>query len=105
MFGRDYEPLWRSTLHEIASRPDGKSLTRKDFSGPLTPIRILRNRIAHHEPILSWNLRKHHDRMIELTGWLSPAAAAWCREHDRFDKVYPTERIKLAPSDESANGE
>jgi hypothetical protein len=96
MFGPDYEALWRATLRRIAAKPDGTSLRRKDFSGPLTPIRILRNRIAHHEPIIMWDLRKHHKKMAELTRWLSPAAAVWCRENDRFERVYPAERILLA---------
>jgi hypothetical protein len=80
----------------VGNRPDGKRLGRKDFARPLTPIRMLRNRIAHHEPIIDWKLRKHHDRMLELTQWLSPAAAAWCRQIDRFDEVYPAAHGQLA---------
>src|ERR1019366_8465897 len=49
-------------LYRIAQRP-GKPLRRKDFSTALTPIRLLRNRIAHHEPILEWNLPKHYRNM------------------------------------------
>jgi hypothetical protein len=96
MFGTVYEDLWRRTLHLIANRADGKRLGRKDFTKRLTPIRMLRNRVAHHEPIISWSLRKHHDRMLELTEWLAPAAAAWCRRLDRFDEVYPAGGIGLA---------
>lgn len=95
MFGTVYETLWQQDLHRIAQRADGKRLRRKDFSSPLTPIRVLRNRIAHHEPILGWNLPKHHDAMLRLTGWLSPAAAAWSRTLDRFDAVYPSEGVVL----------
>jgi hypothetical protein len=102
MFGPDYEGLWRASLHRIAAKPDGTRLKRKDFSGPLTPIRTIRNRIAHHEPILAWDLQKHHKKMVELTRWLSPAAAAWCRENDRFEQVYPAERILLANIREDA---
>jgi Abi-like protein len=102
MFGPHYEGLWRTTLHRIAAKPDGKRLRRKDFSGPLTPIRSIRNRIAHHEPIITWDLPGIHKRMVELTRWLSPAAAAWCRENDRFDQVYPAERILLARIREDA---
>ena len=71
MFARDYEELWRATLSRIACREDGKVLRRKDLSGPLTPIRLLRNRIAHHEPILKWNLGKHYTNILEITCWLS----------------------------------
>src|ERR1019366_4866410 len=79
-----YEELWRKQLYRIAQRP-GKPLRRKDFSTALTPIRLLRNRIAHHEPILEWNLPKHYRNMVHLTKWLSPSAAAWCIAHCRFD--------------------
>jgi Abi-like protein len=96
MFGPHYEGLWRKALHRIAAKPDGTRLRRKDFSGPLTSIRTIRNRIAHHEPIIAWDLPEIHKKMVELTRWLSPAAAAWCRENDRFDHVYPGERILLA---------
>lgn len=95
MFGREYETLWQTTLHRIARRPDGKGLRRKDFSGPLAPIRTLRNRIAHHEPILEWDLPRHHGKIVELTGWLSPAAAQWCAANSRFPEVYPSEPIAL----------
>ncbi len=95
MFGKDYETLWQTTLHRIGRRPNGKGLRRKDFSTALTPIRTLRNRIAHHEPIIAWNLPKHYASILELTDWLSPAAAAWCRAHSRFDQVYPAERLQL----------
>ena len=95
MFGPDYETLWQQTLHGIARRPDGKGLRRKDFSGPLHPVRTIRNRIAHHEPILNWNLRKHYGNIVTMTEWLSPVAATWCRTHCRFEAIYPQERIVL----------
>ncbi|HQS45645.1 MAG: hypothetical protein B7Y12_00545 [Rhizobiales bacterium 24-66-13] len=95
MFSPAYEPLWRSTLHAIATR-DGKGLARKDFSRPLTQIRLLRNRIAHHEPVLHWDLRRHHKALRELTQWLSPPAHAWSAPLDRFEAIYPAEGIILA---------
>lgn len=96
MFGKNYDPLWQTTLHRIARRPDGKGLRRKDFSGPLAAIRSLRNRTAHHEPIIAWNLPKHYATIIDMTQWLSPSAAEWCRAHSRFLEVYPAEGITLA---------
>lgn len=90
-----YEPLWQKSLHRIATGENGKGLRRKDFSKPLTPIRVLRNRIAHHEPILHWNLRKHHTNILRLTRWLSPVAAAWCEFYSRFEDVHPPGPITL----------
>lgn len=99
MLGPAYENLWQRELKEIARAEDGRTLRRKDFSGPLTPIRILRNRIAHHEPILEWNLPKHHDAMNRLTCWLSPAAAAWSETFDRFNDIHPAGQIALSHRD------
>lgn len=90
-----YEELWRRVLNEIAITPHGRRLSRKQLSRPLTPIRLLRNRVAHHEPILHWDLRKHHRAMLDVTGWLSPPSAAWCAAIDRFPKVYPAEGFRL----------
>ena len=96
MLGAEYENLWQTRLHRIAKRSDGKGLKRKDLSRPLTQIRLLRNRIAHHEPILAWNLRKHHDAILQLTGWLSPVAEEWCRDHSRFGEIFPEDGPSLA---------
>ena len=92
MFSPVYETLWQTSLHRIATRPDGRGLRRKDFSSRLRPIRTLRNRIAHHEPIIMWNLRRHHQNMMDMTEWLSPPAAAWCRLNCRFGEVYSADR-------------
>jgi hypothetical protein len=82
-------------LRFIATR-EGKGLARKDFSRPLTQIRLLRNRIAHHEPILHWDLKRHHRQLRDLTLWLSPPAFAWSRDLDRFEMIYPAEGALLA---------
>ena len=99
MFGKEYETLWQTTLHRIGRRADGKGLTRKHFSGPLADIRTLRNRIAHHEPIIMWDLAQRYRKIIELTGWLSPAAAQWCEAHSRFPDAYPRDPIYLHSQD------
>lgn len=96
MLGREYEELWQTDLHQIAKRESGKGLRRKDFTRPLGPIRTLRNRIAHHEPILYWNLQKHHESILQIIRWLSEVAADWCVAYDRFPHVYPDQRIVLA---------
>lgn len=93
MLGREYENLWQTTLKNIARREDGKGLRRKDFAAPLAPIRTLRNRVAHHEPILHWDLRKHYEFILQMTTWLSPVAAQWCRAHARFQQLYPESGI------------
>ena len=99
MLGPAYEQLWRSTLHAIASKENGSPLARKQLSGALAPIRVLRNRIAHHESVLHWDLPKHHDKIHQLTAWLSPVASRWCKSIDRFPATMPIGGYALA-SDE-----
>jgi hypothetical protein len=95
LLGKEYENLWQICLHRIARRTDGKGLRRKDFAAPLGPIRMLRNRVAHHEPILHWDLPKHHTAIVQLTEWLMPVAAEWTAAIDRFDQLYPVGGIEL----------
>lgn len=54
----------------------------------------LRNRIAHHEPIIGSNWEKigakladRHREAIELLQWMSPDLASWVISRDRFNAV------------------
>ena len=89
MLGRVYETLWRTGLYRIAQCADGKNLGRKDLATPLMKIRELRNRIAHHEPVVYWDLHKANRELLQVTRWLSPPAAQWCAENSRFPRMCP----------------
>lgn len=96
LLGKEYEELWRTALHQIARKPNGKRVSRKGLSGPLATIRKLRNRIAHHEPILHFNLPRHHSDIRVIIGWLSPEAELWCGQNDRFPALYAANTYRLA---------
>lgn len=96
MFNTEYESLWQQKLHVIAVPTARKGLHRKHLSGPLAEIRRLRNRIAHHEPILHWSLDAQHERLMWVMSCLSPATARWCRQHDRFQRLYPAGGVMLS---------
>jgi hypothetical protein len=95
MLSPDYETLWRSHLNAIASKAEGKGYARKYFSRPLGRIRTLRNRIAHHEPILGWKLREHFEEIMDLTAALSPSVAEWCLDTQSFVAVFPADAYVL----------
>ena len=95
MLNNEYEPLWRTGLSDIALSEEGRRLTRKKLSAPLGRLRTLRNRIAHHEPIIYWSLPKHHDMAIQLTRWLAPPAADLAEQESRFHEVWPDEGLFL----------
>lgn len=106
ILGKEYENLWQKTLNAIARREDGKGLRRKDFTRSLGAIRMLRNRLAHHETVLYWNLPKHYASILQLTAWLSPVAADWSKDHCRFERIYPEGGIVLtgeAPDNTNAS--
>jgi hypothetical protein len=50
----------------------------------VTLIRVIRNRMAHHEPISNWSLSKHQENIEQPTTWLSPSAVEWLRQHSRI---------------------
>ena len=78
----DYEmTLWRPALRGAFSHLT--PLTRKQAHRPLNCLRELRNRIAHHEPIFARNLSEDHQRILAVTGWISPAARSWIEGHSR----------------------
>jgi len=87
-FGPEYEDLWRASLHKIGRTAEGRRLGRKQFASRLGPIRKIRNRIAHYEPIIHSNLPQAYADMLQLIEWLSPSAALWCRGHCRFEAVW-----------------
>lgn len=49
----------------------------------LEVIRQLRNRLAHHEPILRRDLSSDLSKMLDLIGLRSPSTAVWVRSTER----------------------
>jgi hypothetical protein len=53
----------------------------------LQKIRILRNRIAHHEPVWELGLGTEYARLLETLGWMSSRMERAVRALDRFPAV------------------
>ena len=77
--------LWRPALRQVFAHCT--TLTRRQAHGPLNELRILRNRIAHHEPIFMRNLTVDHARILEVIGWISPGIRTWTAHHSRLSVV------------------
>lgn len=71
--------------------PYRASLTRKQAHSPLDHLRVLRNRIAHHEPIFRRHLSRDHERILEVTGWISPGTREWIEHHSRTPELLATQ--------------
>ena len=77
--------LWRPALRGAFSHRT--PMTRKQAHLPLNCLRKLRNRIAHHEPIFARNLLEDHQRLLDVTGWISPGARSWIEGHSRVAEL------------------
>jgi hypothetical protein len=53
----------------------------------LQPIRKIRNRIAHHEPIWDRNVGATYDTLLGVLGWMSPKMVAAVAALDSFPTV------------------
>lgn len=88
LLSKRYETLlWRPYLYDAfpnAPKPFGRSQVRM----ALDNIRKTRNRIAHHEPILSKKPDQDFALILEIIGWICPNTAKWVDYHCRFDQVW-----------------
>ncbi|MEI7912766.1 MAG: hypothetical protein WCK77_24325 [Verrucomicrobiota bacterium] len=58
---------------------------RKDRKGDLDKIRLLRNRVFHHERIVHWkDLDARHDLILQVITWISPDLRHLADTLDRF---------------------
>ncbi len=88
LFANAYDQsLWRSHLHRLM-RPRPK---RPKLFDDLDHLRTLRNRIAHHEPLLRRDLADDHDRVHRVLIGLSPHVHDWAGHHDRILGLLGTE--------------
>lgn len=68
--------------------PYGNNLKPGDISRMLEKIRVLRNRIAHHEPIFHLRLQEYWDDMLSLTGAMCQPSEALVKSNCAFPSVF-----------------
>jgi hypothetical protein len=66
-----YENLWRLCLRK-AFAGHTATLQRKEIRKLLHPMLKLRNRIAHYEPILGYDLPKAEKDIVDIVRWIEP---------------------------------
>ena len=61
---------------------------RKDRKNDLENIRLLRNRVFHHERIIHWkDLDARHDLILRIVAWISPELRQMATALDRFSDL------------------
>lgn len=76
--------LWQPHLRRAFPGYGG---SRGTLSGDLDSIRLLRNRIAHHEPIFDRNHWGDHLRIARIAGYIEADAATYIDTQSRVDSV------------------
>ncbi len=77
---KSYETVWRQALYRAfpnAKAIIGRGLNRPDALDKLNHIRVLRNRIAHHEPVFQRHLEADAKSIMDVIRWMSPETADW----------------------------
>lgn len=97
LFGRPYEELWRHHLR--FAFPACHLLVRTAVSGRMKELQRFRNRVAHHDSLLSQDVPARLEDMLVIAGWIDPAARAWL-EHQSdalaLVRARPAESLPLS---------
>ena len=92
-FGRkgpdNYEmQLWRPAIYKAFPNRPAKGFNRKVANREISSIKELRNRIAHHEPIIHrYNILAEYYKILEAISWLCRDTALWLSSHSRLTEV------------------
>jgi hypothetical protein len=79
------QTLWIPCLHRAFPR---KALGHRIVHERLSMIRFIRNRVAHHECILSRDLEDDYLKTLETVSWICSETAQWIRETTRFEQRF-----------------
>lgn len=80
--------LWRPALHHAF--PTGTS--RPDVDTRVGRLHELRNRVAHHEPLLGLDAAGPHSDLLDIAALLDPHLGTYIAEHSTVSDVLATRR-------------
>jgi hypothetical protein len=92
MLSASFEPqLWDPALRKAFpnyTSVSGGTFSRRPVAARFDDLRILRNRVMHHEPLIKrLSLVTDYDSIVEACAWISDDAADWIQHHARFRDV------------------
>jgi hypothetical protein len=84
LFDSHYHPLWMSHLHKAFPYGTGNRHQVAALTSRLLPFR---NRIAHHETIISRPIQDRYDDLLELARIIDPEARTWIESVSRVPDI------------------
>jgi hypothetical protein len=82
--GRYERTLWLPCLRPAFSHHRGM---RRAVNDAVRDLHLLRNRIAHLEPVHNRPLATLHDTTLTVAGWICPVSQAWIEERCQVREV------------------
>ncbi len=77
LLGPGYDSsIWRRVLAS-GFREQGRGLRRDRVQGRLNMLRRIRNRVAHHAPVIDHDIARAHAELIEAIAWMCADTAGW----------------------------
>lgn len=74
--------LWLPCLRDAFPGIRGQGM-RRDVHDAMRDLHLLRNRIAHHEPIHNRPLSRLHSQALTTAGWVCPITRQWIARRSR----------------------
>jgi len=87
LLSKRYEAtLWTQCLRHAFPRlqPQSRSIVFSEVH----ELHVLRNRVAHHEPIFRRDLSRDSERIFCVLGWIDITTADWARSLSRVESVW-----------------
>lgn len=87
------DQIWNDHLKQVMPHLDplwDTQTARGKIYKDIEQIRKLRNRIAHHEPIIKRDLSEDFQLIEELIGFRCPITAAWMVQHQQAQLLFGT---------------
>jgi hypothetical protein len=84
--------LWIPHLHKAFPY---RRLGHADAQRRLDGIRILRNRIAHHECILHLDLGNEYTKILDTIDWICPIMRAWIETNNSFPEIWQSPPVRF----------
>ena len=82
--------LWLPCLRDAFPGIRGRGM-RRDVHDAMRDLHLLRNRIAHHEPIHNRPLLELHAVALTTAGWICPTTRRWIAARSRVPALLAAE--------------
>lgn len=85
-----HRSLWEPSLRHAFPNLGNAIDRRREVERLVSEVYLLRNRIAHHEPIHRRDLLRDHESILDVIGWICRDTRAWVETHGRVVQLTGT---------------